>query len=284
MQGSLAANVISGGNPDPIYHNGSDGLSRGKHFSAETKLVVRRRRLKYSSFLPWSTVILLITAASSVFYSVRAFSLNHRNRSLSQRRNDWIQRSVQYYSTVMRKNRDYQTKTSTLMDSTNSLPDPQLLVESQPEDKQFVDLATKHYYARHLVKKGKFKSAETLYRKIIAELNSSTTEDDCDHTKLAVSTLLLALHMQRTGDIKATRAVFLNFFRRVAVAKEEGDEDHKCTCSAKVLQAYALFEMKNGHSVKSFEIIKKAIQMDENLKPVLGWKQFRDAATRAQKP
>lgn len=49
-----------------------------------------------------------------------------------------------------------------------------------------------------------------------------------------------------------------------------------CSCSAKVLQAYALFEMKRGFSRKSLELLKQAVAMDENLKPVLGWKQFRD--------
>ena len=112
-----------------------------------------------------------------------------------------------------------------------------------------------------------------LYRRIINELSS---EDDghCDHSKLAVSTLLLSLHMQRVGDTKGTRAVFLNFFRRVAM--DEDDDEIECSCSAKVLQAYALFEMKNGHERKSLEIIKKAVQMDNELSPVLEWKQFRD--------
>jgi hypothetical protein len=160
-------------------------------------------------------------------------------------------------------------------------------------DKEFVGLATKHYYARFLIKMGKWDVAEKIYRRIIDELTADPSEDNCDHTKLAVSTLLLALHMQRTGDIKATRAVFLNFFRRVAVAKDDhhhhhhnnndvegsGSETvHKCSCSAKVLQAYALFEMKNGLSAKSLEIIQLAVQMDEQLSPVLEWKQFRDAA------
>lgn len=156
---------------------------------------------------------------------------------------------------------------------------PLLSEEIEEHDKDFVGLATKHYYARLLVKKGKWDFAEKIYRRIIDELTSDPSEDNCDHTKLAVSTLLLALHVQRTGDIKATRAVFLNFFRRVALVKEEEmDENHKCSCSAKVLQAYALFEMKNGHSAKSLEIIQRAVKMDEELSPVLGWKQFRDAA------
>jgi len=147
-------------------------------------------------------------------------------------------------------------------------------------DKNFVRLATNHYYARHLIKEGKNKFAEKIYRRIINELTAESDDDDheCDHTQLAVSTLLLALHMQRTGDTKATRAVFVDFFRRVALVKEENGEVHKCSCSAKVLQAYALFEMKNGHSTKSLQIIQRAVKMDADLSPVLEWKQFRDAA------
>ena len=186
------------------------------------------------------------------------------NRPLSQRRHEWIERSVQYYSTIMRKNTWQQTATNQL-DSRSSLEEVQLIDDEI--DKEFVELATKHYYARFLIKKGKLSIAEKIYRRIINELSSESDEEQCDHTKLAVSTLLLALHMQRTGDIKATRAVFLNFFRRVALFEE--DEEHvRCTCSAKVLQAYALFEMKNGHSAKSLEIIHKAIKMDEQLSPV----------------
>ena len=166
---------------------------------------------------------------------------------------------------------------TTQMDSTtvssNSEVSPVLANDA---DKDFVGLATKHYYARFLIKSGQWDIAEKLYRRIIDELTSEEDDDDCDFTKLAVSTLLLALHMQRTGDVKATRAVFLNFFRRVALAKK--DEIHQCSCSAKVLQAYALFEMNNGHSAKSLEIIQRAVKMDEQLSPVLGWKQFRDAA------
>lgn len=142
-------------------------------------------------------------------------------------------------------------------------------------DKNFVELATKHYYARYLIKNKKLTLAEKIYRRIINELEAEESDEDCDNAKLAVTTLLLALHMQRYGDIKATRSVFVNFFRRVAFT--EGEEV-QCSCSAKVLQAYALFEYKNGHSSKALKIIQKAVRMDENLHPVLRWKQFRDAA------
>jgi hypothetical protein len=149
-------------------------------------------------------------------------------------------------------------------------------------DKDFIGLVTKHYYARILIKMGKWDNAEKIYCQIIEDLTDEAAKDrDCDHTKLAVSTLLLALHMQQTGDVRATRSVFLRFFRRIAVhdREEESDaEDHKCSCSAKVLQAFALFEMKNGLSKKWLVIIRRAVEMDEELRPLLEWKQFRDAA------
>jgi hypothetical protein len=209
-------------------------------------------------------------------------------KTRSAQSQQWIERSVQYYSTVMRKNTNSGNTQTRQHDYALSEDATLPTDDSYHHDKEFVVLATKHYYARFLIKMGKWDVAEKIYRRIIDELTADPSEDNCDHTKLAVSTLLLALHMQRTGDIKATRAVFLNFFRRVALTKDDhhnnddegsGSESvHKCSCSAKVLQAFALFEMKNGLSAKSLEIIQLAVQMDEQLSPVLEWKQFRDAA------
>eukprot|EP00578_Thalassiosira_sp_NH16_P026025 CAMPEP_0181092670 /NCGR_PEP_ID=MMETSP1071-20121207/9039_1 /TAXON_ID=35127 /ORGANISM="Thalassiosira sp., Strain NH16" /LENGTH=313 /DNA_ID=CAMNT_0023174859 /DNA_START=214 /DNA_END=1155 /DNA_ORIENTATION=+ len=237
-----------------------------------------RRKLKSALFF---ALTILACSCSQV---VSAFS-NCNQSGLSQRKHEWIERSVRYYSNVMKKNSaSTQPQHNTQIDSATSISEVPLLSNGNSDiiahhGKDFVGLANKHYYARFLIKRGKWDFAEKIYRRIIDELTSESDEDDhCDHTKLAVSTLLLALHVQRTGDVKATRAVFINFFRRVALVKEGEEEDHKCSCSAKVLQAYALFEMKNGHSAKSLEIIQRAVKMDEELKPVLGWKQFRDAA------
>jgi len=94
----------------------------------------------------------------------------------------------------------------------------------------------------------------------------------CDHAKLAVTTLLLALHCQRMGDIKKARSVFLDFFR-VAFVRND-DHIDKCACSAKVLGAYSIFEMKQGNLNKSYMIAQKAATLDEELKPLLKWKQF----------
>jgi hypothetical protein len=250
-----------------------DDSSKPSH-QKQQHLPSQRRRLKSALFFAYrasspATVLLLFLTTLFSHQTVQAFS-NVDQSGLSQRRHAWITRSVEYYSTVMRKNRE---KSTQMIDSDSGA----LELYDPLNDKNFVELATKHYYARFLIKNGKLTLAEKIYRRIINELEAEGTEDDCDHTKLAVSTLLLALHLQRYDDVKATRAVFVNFFRRVALSKEDGDEV-KCSCSAKVLQAYALFEMKNGHSTKSLEIIQKAVRMDEELRPVLEWKQFRDAA------
>ena len=101
------------------------------------------------------------------------------------------------------------------------------------------ELANKHYFALQKIKEGRNDHAEIIYRRIIREIMN---EQECDHAKLAVTTLLLALHCQRMGRTRDARSVFLNFFRVVII--EHGDEISSCPCCAKVLGAYALFEMK----------------------------------------
>mmetsp|Transcript_24577 Transcript_24577/g.42066 ORF Transcript_24577/g.42066 Transcript_24577/m.42066 type:complete len:313 (+) Transcript_24577:250-1188(+) len=262
-------------------------ITQAEPAAVDSKQYIRRRRkLKSALFFALATSAIAFCPTTT-----HAFSTANRS-GLSQRKHEWIARSVEYYSTVMRKNAATAVtsskpspKLNCKIDSTASIAEVPLLTNNKEDndnivayhhDKDFVGLATKHYYARFLIKTGKWDFAEKIYRRIIDELADENDENDgqCDHTKLAVSTLLLALHLQRTGDVKATRAVFISFFRRVA----SSEEVHKCSCSAKVLQAYALFEMKNGHSAKSLEIIQRAVKMDEQLSPVLGWKQFRDAA------
>lgn len=224
---------------------------------------MHRRGFKSSPYFARFPRILAALLFLSSCSMVCSFATNNNKSALNKRRHEWIGKSVQYYSTVMRKQ------------AASAVPTLSLECDNDIMlDENFIELATKHYYARFLIKQGKWSSAEKIYRRIIDELAS---EKECDNTKLAVSTLLLALHMQRTGDTKATRTVFLNFFRRVALAEDE-EEVHTCSCSAKVLQAFALFEMKNGFSGKSLMLVQRAVQMDESLSPVLGWKQFRDAA------
>eukprot|EP00559_Dactyliosolen_fragilissimus_P009050 CAMPEP_0184865442 /NCGR_PEP_ID=MMETSP0580-20130426/18124_1 /TAXON_ID=1118495 /ORGANISM="Dactyliosolen fragilissimus" /LENGTH=167 /DNA_ID=CAMNT_0027364655 /DNA_START=283 /DNA_END=786 /DNA_ORIENTATION=- len=141
---------------------------------------------------------------------------------------------------------------------------------SQDQNSKMIT-ATRLYFARYKIKNGDLTHAERIYQRIIDDILSN--DDSCDHANLAVSTLLLALLQQRMGDIKETRKTFLRFFRIIVVQNNDIDE---CACSAKVLQAFALFEMKQGHRRKSFELVKKAVEMDNQLRPVLQWKQFRD--------
>jgi hypothetical protein len=189
-----------------------------------------------------------------------------RRRLHERERTEWISRSVDYYSKVMREER---RRTIGQISGGN---DPGY-------QEQFVILAKKHYFALRKIKDGSLLHAECIYRKIIEDLSREEEGEECDHAKLAVTTLLLALLLQRMGDCKGTRSVFLRFFRIVVLENEETE----CACSAKVLQAFALFEMKQGNTRKSLELVKRAIEFDDSLAPVLQWKQFRDVVQRQAK-
>lgn len=159
---------------------------------------------------------------------------------------------------------------------------------SSPEYQyEFEVLAKKHYFALRKIKDGRYTQAEQIYKRIIDEILNENEDEKCDHAKLAVTTLLLALHCQRMGDMKKTRSVFLSFFRAVTMdsrdhdQRDDSDSDHpQCACSAKVLGAFALFEMKQGNTFKSFQIIQKAVDFDPSMEPVLNWKQFREVGQR----
>ena len=185
-----------------------------------------------------------------------------RRNHLEREKKEWISRSVDYYSKVMREERRRNERQGSFSE--------------EPEyQEQFAILAKKHYFALRKIKTGKLNHAESIYRRIIDELQHEE-DGQCDHAKLAVTTLLLALLKQRMGDRKGTRSVFLNFFR---IAVLDNDET-ECACSAKVLCAYALFEMRQGNARKAVELVNTAIKFDRTLTPVLQWKQFRDVLQR----
>jgi hypothetical protein len=198
----------------------------------------------------------------SSFIQLTASSKNDRHPS-DIIRQEWIDRSLVYYRKVMREERrrvggqltkDFDTK------------------EYQDE---FTQLANRHYFALRKIKDGKPRHAESIYRRIIDELLND--DENCDHAKLAVTTLLLALLLQRMGaPAKETRSVFLHFFRVAVLDNMEGE----CACSAKVLGAFALFEMKQGNTNKSLMIAQQAVKLDTSLSPMLQWKQFKDVSKR----
>ena len=134
--------------------------------------------------------------------------------SKAQQRQAWINRSISYYSKVMREER--RRELGQINDDTYD-PD------------HFQAMAKKHYFALRKIKDGKPHHAERIYRRIIDELLEEEDQEECDHAKLAVTTLLLALLLQREGHAATqTRSVFLHFFRNVH------DSEEQCACSAKV--------------------------------------------------
>jgi hypothetical protein len=197
-------------------------------------------------------------------------------------RQEWNERSIAYYSKFMREER---RRTVGQIRNNNN--------ESSSKEKDFELLAKRHYFALRKIKDGQNSHAETIYNRIIQEIMEEEKDGQCDHAKLAVTTLLLALHTQRMGDLKKTRSVFLTFFREIIKDEQrskvdnvsshnnkDGGKHHKCACSAKVLGAFALFEMKQGNTLKSLEIAERAVEFDPALGPVLQWKQFRDVRIR----
>ena len=188
---------------------------------------------------------------------------------LQARKRQWIDQSLSYYTTVTREEERR---------SRGQISKPSEI--HLTKHKSNFAMAKKLYFARHKIKSGYPHHAERIYRGIIEELFAE--EDLCDNSELAISTLLLTLLLQRLGKIKETRMAFLRFFRMLKAEQmqllKEGDEEiHECTCSAKVLQAFALFEMKQGHTKKAYQLIQAAVELDGQLAPVLKWKQFRDA-------
>jgi hypothetical protein len=177
-------------------------------------------------------------------------------------RRAWLDQSLLYYSKVMREERRRALGQLTVTDDATS------------EHPEYITLAEHHYFALRKVKDGKPHHAERIYRRILQQLQKDEAEHKCDQAPRAVTTLLLALHMQRTGDAKKTRAVFVQFLRDIQ------DHEGECACSAKVLQAFALFEMKQGNELKSLELVQQAIQLDPSLQPILNWQQFRRVQAR----
>ena len=175
------------------------------------------------------------------------------------KKSKWIERSTTYYSTIMRnesRRARGQIKTTIL------------------ESHQIV-MAKKLYFARNKMKAGSLNQAEFIYRKLIGDLMEDDDEH-CGHAQLAISTLLLALLLlQRKENITETRQVFDTFFS--IMYRNIHEHKLECTCSAKVFQAYALFEMKQGNVKKADTLAKTAVRMDYELHPLLQWKQFRDA-------
>lgn len=189
---------------------------------------------------------------------------NKQRRVLQMRKRKWIERSTAYYSTVMRnESRRARGQIKPSQDTLDS-------------HRRNLVMAKKLYFARNKIKIGALNHAETIYRKLIEEIIQEEGDDEeCDHAQLAISTLLLALLLQRKQNMTETRIVFERFF--TIIYRNVDENDMECACSAKVLQAYALFEMKQKNVKKAYRLATMAVRMDAELHPLLQWKQFRDA-------
>jgi hypothetical protein len=207
----------------------------------------------------------LIQSIQNSVNSVNSFTKNSK-RALQVRKRDWIEKSTAYYSTVMRN--ESRRARGQIKPSQNTLDN----------HRRNLVMAKKLYFARNKIKTGALNHAETIYRKLIDELiQEEEDEEECDHAQLAISTLLLALLLQRKNQITETRKVFNRFFTIIHSRNQTEGGDAECACSAKVLQAYALFEMKQGHVRKAYRLAQMAVKLDSELHPLLKWKQFRDA-------
>lgn len=225
----------------------------------------------------------LTTSTSFTTNSTTATNIPISTAALEDHRQAWIRKSMSYYSKVMREER--RRNLGQLPRQAREIDDEEDTITSEEGDDDFTALANKHYFAWHKIRQGKLDHAELIYKRIINDLLEEEADHQCDHAKLAVTTLLLALLTQRRGDgARKTRSVFLRFFRLVSLSTggEEGGKHVQCACSAKVVGAFALFEMKQGNTLKSLELAKRAFHLDPTgLKPLLHWKQFRDAAKSA---
>jgi len=217
-----------------------------------------------SSSLPFSSATQMSAQISSDNKGDRIDATRNRSRILQKRKREWIQRSLTYYAVVSREEKRRENGQ---------------FVPTRIEYQSNFETAKKLYFARQKVKSNQPRLAEQIYRQLIDALLLEQEEGgQCNNAQLAISTLLLSLLLQRQGEIKETRATFIRFFRIITL-NTNGDFDNlkECTCSAKVLQAFALFEMKQKNVRKAYSLITMAVQLDKELEPVLQWKQFRDA-------
>jgi hypothetical protein len=204
-----------------------------------------------------------VTTEQSLLKVPNKINSKESKRQLQLRKSAWIEKSVKYYSTVMRNDRRRQK---------GQFKPSDLSLETHRNN---LLTAKKLYHARNKIQIGELTHAEFIYRKLINDMFQEEKDgEDCDHAQLAVSTLLLALLLQRQQDPEQVRDVFVNFF--TYIHRREDDGLLECTCCAKVMQAFALFEMKQGNKKKSYRLARMAVQMDEDLSGLLNWKQFRD--------
>lgn len=193
--------------------------------------------------------------------SAVAPTLSSYSRYQSPRGQEWIKKSIEYYTKVMR------------------IEDSPMSRKSHEQSRT----AKRLYHAIQQVRSGNLNRAENIYRKTIRDINDLADTDECNNAELATTTLLLALVLQRMDNIGEARMVFHRFFRTV-MSSAEKHPISECACTGKVLGAYALFEMKFGSIHRSIEVARRATQFDGDLSVLFEWKQFREAKHKISLP
>eukprot|EP00518_Triparma_eleuthera_P004322 CAMPEP_0182463930 /NCGR_PEP_ID=MMETSP1319-20130603/8103_1 /TAXON_ID=172717 /ORGANISM="Bolidomonas pacifica, Strain RCC208" /LENGTH=267 /DNA_ID=CAMNT_0024663525 /DNA_START=27 /DNA_END=830 /DNA_ORIENTATION=+ len=189
--------------------------------------------------------------------------------------------------------------------------------ESLSFDKKHLDAARPLHLARKAIGDNRSHQAEKIYAAQLEKLKSAPLEA-MDIPAFAATTLLMALHHQRHNkDARKARAVF-NYFFKVAndyyVADGRSahspqstslshashasaghahthDDGSECfcmgsvdcgeKCTARVLQAFALFESKNSLMPKSRFLIRRAVEYDPSVASLLRWKIFQEGGAGA---
>jgi hypothetical protein len=88
---------------------------------------------------------------------------------------EWINASIEYYTKIMRGQEQHGAK-----------------------DRR---TASKLYFALQNIRQGRYHRAEAVYRRALDEIERLDEDGQCENAKLASTTLLLALVLQRMGDI-----------------------------------------------------------------------------------
>lgn len=128
-------------------------------------------------------------------------------------------------------------------------------------------IARLHSSARKAIKKGRLESARNMYGHILHQFPQPSFTGTKD---MAQTYLLLALLEQRTGNYDGARAAFEEGIRKMPWH------------SAQLLQAYALFESRQGDMQHALQLVRHAVTKDPSLKPVLRWRMFKEAAKRIE--
>eukprot|EP00540_Astrosyne_radiata_P007977 CAMPEP_0116843130 /NCGR_PEP_ID=MMETSP0418-20121206/11913_1 /TAXON_ID=1158023 /ORGANISM="Astrosyne radiata, Strain 13vi08-1A" /LENGTH=252 /DNA_ID=CAMNT_0004473841 /DNA_START=164 /DNA_END=922 /DNA_ORIENTATION=- len=172
--------------------------------------------------------------------------------TLSKAATEWVEQSLEFYSRARGEG---------------------FFRRQQQHDPSFLFSSMQNYLRES--KKTEKNGESSMYRRLLESMSEEGNDPDAH---LAIPTLLLGLLLQRQERFDDVRKVFDGFLHLLP------DDDGVDTrgCSARVLQAYALMEIKQGNPLKAFELVSMAIGMDKGLSPILNWVPFQDALSVRQ--